>query len=67
MNHGILILSGIIFVFLFGTLCLILDSIYNKDGEAVYIKKENKTKPIETFEDNDVILNYDDGVDSNIF
>jgi len=60
MNNGIMILSGIGLFFVLGATCLILDMIYNKDSEAVYVKKTIKPKdPIHLEHDDDLVINDD--------
>jgi hypothetical protein len=67
MNDGIMILSGIGFLFVLGTTCLILDMIYNKATEVVYVKKTIKTKTSIPLEDDDDLVINDDVTQSNIF
>lgn len=67
MNDGIMILSGICFLFVLGTTCLILDMIYNKATEVVHVKKTIKTKTSIPLEDDDDLVINDDVTQSNIF
>lgn len=67
MNNGIMILSGIGLLFFTGTACLILDCIYNKTEDVVYVRKTNKTKAPMVLEDDDDLVINDDVTQSNIF
>jgi uncharacterized membrane protein (UPF0127 family) len=67
MNDGIMILFGIGFLFVLGTTCLILDMIYNKDSEVVYVKKATKPKTQVHLEDDDDLVINDDVSQSNFF
>jgi len=66
MNNGIIILSGIITLFVIGTLCLILDTIYNKSNDVVYVKRGTRPKKSALLDDEDLTIN-DDVTQSNIF
>ena len=55
-----MILSGIGFLFVLGTICLILDMIYNKATEVVYVKKTiNPKTPVYLEENDDLVINDD--------
>jgi len=53
MSDGLIIVSTVAALFLLGVFSLIMDSIYSRSDEVVYVKR--KTKPIKTEE----VIKYD--------
>jgi hypothetical protein len=53
MSDGLIIVSTVSALFLLGVFSLIMDSIYSRSDEVVYVKR--KTKPIKTEE----VIKYD--------
>lgn len=66
MNNGIIIITGILALFCFGTFSLIMDFVYNKITNEVYVstKKSNKIEPVY---DNEDLTIKEDTTESNIF
>ena len=66
MNNAMFILAVISMLFFTGTTCLILDMVYSKKVDVVYVKRETESKKSSLLDDEDLIIN-DDVTKSNIF